>query len=108
VRSFRFLAKLAAALHREPKKRDVISRYIPFSSPIQKRAFSGLSMRNRGILEKEPQSCQREDYGTAEIGSLQEQRGLDEGNDASFITNSIMRGIQTMRKLHKEIRDASS
>jgi len=31
---------------------DVFSWYIPFSLLIQREAFSGFSMRNRGILEK--------------------------------------------------------
>lgn len=37
----------------EVQERDAISRETPFSSLIQREAFSSLSVRNRGILEKE-------------------------------------------------------
>jgi hypothetical protein len=48
------LAQLASVLHRESQNGDVLSRYLPFPSLIQKGAFSGLSMRNRGIPETSP------------------------------------------------------
>src|SRR2546425_13347589 len=48
-----FLAKSAAALQREPQKGDIINSSIPSVIQIQREAFSGFSMRNRGILEKE-------------------------------------------------------
>jgi hypothetical protein len=52
--SVRSLAKSAAVLHRELPKRDVISSYIPSVVRSQREAFLGFSVRNRGILEKEP------------------------------------------------------
>src|SRR5204862_834838 len=43
-----------AAVRRESQNGGLISRYIPFLNLIQREAFSRFSMRNRGILEKEP------------------------------------------------------
>lgn len=45
-------AKGAVALHREPGKGGILSSYTSMIR-IQKGVFSGLSMRNRGILETE-------------------------------------------------------
>ena len=47
------LAKTAVVLRRELQKGDMISSYITSMSQVKREAFSGLSTRNRGVLEKE-------------------------------------------------------
>jgi hypothetical protein len=49
---------LFLALFLSAQKRLISGSILPSTSLIQKGAFSGLSMRNRGILEKEPGQSQ--------------------------------------------------
>src|ERR1043165_2041302 len=48
-----FTCKIGFRCSQRAPKRDIVSSY-PSVIQIQREAFSGFSMRNRGILEKEP------------------------------------------------------